>query len=815
MIILFARFPGKSPGYLASLFIIATVLLSVAREPALAAPVNGLCGSANGGNYAAAPTNGLCLLGTPSGATGIGPWFWSCTGLEGGTTASCSAAQAGGIVHKSGDAGVNWTPGTTGLGYFNNQVRAILVSPSYSSDQTLFIAANLGIYKSSDSGGSWTQAKWAVNATSLAASPNYGSDRTIFAGVYNTGVYKSTDAGVTWNLTNNGPGNNMIKTLAISPAYASDHTVYAGLYGTGVYKSTDSGATWSAANTGINTLSILSLVISPAYATDRTIFAATTDGLYSGGGPHYHIYKSIDAGITWTLADSGLSGAITSLAISPAFTADQTLFATTGSGIYKSNDSGNIWTRVHTAASGNSAVVLSPAYASDQTIFASVYNDTVYRSSNGGSSWSPANTVFTVGNRQLVALALSPAFVSDRAVFTATSLAGPYISVSPVAIAFGNVKLNTAASRQVTITNGNGMFGDANLAISAMNLSGSLADQSSFSPGSCGTFAPTIVPGASCSVDITFTPTTAGSKLATLQIMHNDGQHSTQVVSLSGSGGSVSSTIATPVINGNNVSVSGTASCSAGDTVALVEVSSDGGVTWQPASGTTSWSKSLTLADGSYPIKSRATTSGGIVETPGFAVIVTVPGTIDTDAPSGTLAIYNGVWTLNADSRDGQMCVMVYPSICGTVEMSANGVSGWQPATTTPGTGGPLWLRDRAGNTSIINGVFWNSNGGPIRVEGGPYPYFSYLQHALNAAGSGNVLKLAAAQYLETLLANTNTTYTVRGGYDSSHGSVTGTSRISGSLTVQAGDLTMENLEVTGGMTVSGGVVTTNSLSLQ
>lgn len=57
------------------------------------AVVNGTCGSDNGLTLAAtAPTN-LCSTGTSSSVTGSGhPWNWSCTGANGGSTASCSAS---------------------------------------------------------------------------------------------------------------------------------------------------------------------------------------------------------------------------------------------------------------------------------------------------------------------------------------------------------------------------------------------------------------------------------------------------------------------------------------------------------------------------------------------------------------------------------------------------------------------------------------------------------------------------------------------------------------------------------------------------
>jgi hypothetical protein len=58
-------------------------------------PVDGVCGSSNGGTFPSVPTTNLCSEGTPSAVAGIGPWTWTCQGLNGGTDASCSANLAG------------------------------------------------------------------------------------------------------------------------------------------------------------------------------------------------------------------------------------------------------------------------------------------------------------------------------------------------------------------------------------------------------------------------------------------------------------------------------------------------------------------------------------------------------------------------------------------------------------------------------------------------------------------------------------------------------------------------------------------------
>lgn len=51
----------------------------------------GGCGTANIGAFSVAPAANLCSVGNPSEIFGIGPWFWSCNGLNGGTSTSCMA----------------------------------------------------------------------------------------------------------------------------------------------------------------------------------------------------------------------------------------------------------------------------------------------------------------------------------------------------------------------------------------------------------------------------------------------------------------------------------------------------------------------------------------------------------------------------------------------------------------------------------------------------------------------------------------------------------------------------------------------------
>lgn len=55
------------------------------------ARIDGTCGSANGGTFGTAPAMNLCAAGTATAVSGTGPWTWRCMGLNGGSTAYCSA----------------------------------------------------------------------------------------------------------------------------------------------------------------------------------------------------------------------------------------------------------------------------------------------------------------------------------------------------------------------------------------------------------------------------------------------------------------------------------------------------------------------------------------------------------------------------------------------------------------------------------------------------------------------------------------------------------------------------------------------------
>jgi hypothetical protein len=90
----------------------------------------------------------------------------------------------------------------------------------------------------------------------------------------------------------------------------------------------------------------------------------------------------------------------------------------------------------------------------------------------------------------------------------------------------------TSAAQAETVTN----TGNVNLTISAVTISGTNAGGFAKSADTCS--GATLIPNATCAVSVTFTPSAAGNRTATLSIIDN-AANSPQTASLSGMGTAV------------------------------------------------------------------------------------------------------------------------------------------------------------------------------------------------------------------------------------------------------------------------------------
>ena len=235
---------------------------------------------------------------------------------------------------------------------------------------------------------------------SLALSPDYGGDKTMFAifpfelPTGNCFVFSpvggrmlaSSDGGQNWRLPQAGlPGDcAYVTAFALSPGYAADHTVLAAVEGNGLFKSTDGGALWLPASAGLPSMSIRQVLLSPGYARDQTAFVFGQ----SGG-----LQRSADGGRTWTRV--GELETVLLAALSPEFEQDGTLVALgypkdAPARLLISRDRGQRWESLASpqpASAGLPGLSLAPSFARWQVMFATDDAGTLYRSGDGGKNW--------------------------------------------------------------------------------------------------------------------------------------------------------------------------------------------------------------------------------------------------------------------------------------------------------------------------------------------------------------------------------------------------------------------------------------------
>lgn len=124
----------------------------------------------------------------------------------------------------------------------------------------------------------------------IAVSPDYVSDRTVFLGVTRH-LARSRDGGETWeNLVNGLDNVYHYSSLALSPHFSRDATLMVATNGDGVYRSSDGGTSWQAANDGLASLRIIGLNSAFDEALGVRYFALSEQGV---------AHHSIDGGSGW------------------------------------------------------------------------------------------------------------------------------------------------------------------------------------------------------------------------------------------------------------------------------------------------------------------------------------------------------------------------------------------------------------------------------------------------------------------------------------------------------------------------------------
>ena len=264
------------------------------------------------------------------------------------------------------------TPRSIGPAAMSGRVVDIAVASSHGArggelGTVVYIAAaSGGVWKSTNGGTSWEPifddaGVGSIGDIGIAPSNSNvvyvgtGEANSQRSSSYGDGVYRSLDGGRTWEhvglresqhvgrIVVHPENPDVVYVAAVGPLWAAGGQ-------RGLFKSVDGGANWNAVLTLDEHTGVTDVVMDPSnpdvlyaasYQRERRAFG------FIGGGPGSGIWKSVDAGETWTRLTRGLpEGDMGRIGLDISLNHPATLYAVTegsDAGVYRTDDGGLNW----------------------------------------------------------------------------------------------------------------------------------------------------------------------------------------------------------------------------------------------------------------------------------------------------------------------------------------------------------------------------------------------------------------------------------------------------------------------------------------
>jgi len=338
------------------------------------------------------------------------------------------AAMASGGVFKSTDAGASWDP------IFDDQpvqsIGAIALDPQ--DPNTIYVGtgeansssyswSGMGVFRSTDAGSTWEHL--GLDETRYIGRvlvDTHNADRiwvaaagVLFGTSPDRGVYRTEDGGTTWDQVLAVSDSTAAIDLAYDPAHPD--TLYAAMWErvrrlnsrksggwtSGIHKSTDGGDTWVELTNGLPSGADVGRIgVSVCESSPNVVYAFYCDdpGYFMG------VYKSTNYGATWTQTNDGALSNLTSsfgwyfgqIRVDP--TDPDRVFAM-GVPLYRTTNGGASWSEVASANHvDHHAMVFDP---SNPTHIYEGNDGGIYFSDSAGDTWSklydqPTNQFYAI-----------------------------------------------------------------------------------------------------------------------------------------------------------------------------------------------------------------------------------------------------------------------------------------------------------------------------------------------------------------------------------------------------------------------------------
>ncbi|WP_345304562.1 hypothetical protein, partial [Lysobacter hankyongensis] len=245
----------------------------------------------------------------------------------------------------------------------------------------------------------------------VAVETHPANPNIIYAAFSGGGLWKTMDAGASWQAKTETLGSLSVGTVALDPN--NPDTLYLGLghafngTGLGIVKMTQGGDVWQEPVLLGDSTSVRSILVAPSNsnivlaATDRGLFRSTDAGkTYVRVAPNP---SAISIPETWSLAHAGGNTILLSLEAAPEGIVDAPGFR--NGEIWRSIDNGATWVKAESAKipQGLNRITLASAPSNRSILYALASKPrpttdrgrdlgTIFKSTNGGATWSPMAT---------------------------------------------------------------------------------------------------------------------------------------------------------------------------------------------------------------------------------------------------------------------------------------------------------------------------------------------------------------------------------------------------------------------------------------
>jgi photosystem II stability/assembly factor-like uncharacterized protein len=237
---------------------------------------------------------------------------------------------------------------------------SLSVSPT--DPNGILLGTHDGLYRSGDGGKTWSSqglnGRDAMNLARTGVGTLWSAGHNVFV--------KSSDGGRTWvDVSPNGLPSLDLHGFAVDPR--DPGRLYAAVAGQGLFRSDDGGRSFGPVSSEVGG-AVMALAVTPS-------------GAILTGDMQRGLLVSRDGGKSWRQTlNEGLMG----LALNPS---DPTRILAGGAGILLSTDGGRTWRQRLEIPGGAGPVAWAPS--NPRIAYVVGFDRTLYRSSDGGETWSP------------------------------------------------------------------------------------------------------------------------------------------------------------------------------------------------------------------------------------------------------------------------------------------------------------------------------------------------------------------------------------------------------------------------------------------